>query len=93
MTDVLSAGSRRNHIRREMPHYVYQLWGRRECIYIGVTSNLGQRLASHSKKDWWPDVARVVADLHVDKYAGLNAEKDLIQEHDPLVNRMSVLPT
>lgn len=83
MTDPLTLGSHRAYARREMPHFVYELWGDRECVYVGLTSDLGQRLRSHSVKEWWPNVVRVVADIHPNRYSGLAAEKERIQELRP----------
>lgn len=91
MSDVLSQLSNRANARRDEPHYVYQLWGHRECIYVGLTSNLGKRLAQHVTKEWWPDVVRVTAERYPDKYSGLDVEKDLIQELAPIVNKLGAL--
>lgn len=91
MSGILSLGSQRANKRREQPHYVYQLWGREACIYVGLTSDLGQRLKAHSAKEWWPEVVRVAAEVYPDKYSGLDVEKDLIQQLGPLVNKLGAL--
>lgn len=88
---ILSPLSAKAMERRDRPHFVYELWGNRNYIYVGSTANLGQRLTSHQAKEWWPDVRRVVSHWYVDKYTALAAERDLIQEHSPEHNVLGVL--
>lgn len=91
VADPRTSGSVRADVVRELPHHVYQLWGRRGCLYVGSTSNLGQRLTAHQRKPWWPEVVRIETALYPWKYPALDAERDLIQEHGPTHNRQSVL--
>lgn len=91
MTDALTPRSRLALERKEQPHYVYQFWSRGICIYVGCTSNLGQRLTAHQRKEWWCSVREVKAAIYPDKYTALDIERDLIQEHDPWINKQAVL--
>lgn len=89
MTSITTG--RHIHDRALRPHYVYQFWSHTACIYVGVTSNLGQRLTAHQRKDWWDSVRIVKAEIYPGKYPALDVERDLIQEHDPWVNKLSAL--
>jgi predicted GIY-YIG superfamily endonuclease len=91
MTDVLTTGSRAARNRRFQPHYVYQLWDHRHCLYVGVTVDVGKRLSTHARKEWWQDVKRIEVHAFPDRELGLTAEKDLIEELDPIQNRLGVL--
>lgn len=61
---VLTARSKAYNRNADKPHFVYELWSDRECLYVGMTINVGARLTAHTKQPWW----RYVADVKARRY-------------------------
>jgi hypothetical protein len=72
----------------DRPHYVYELHAADgSLLYVGCTSNIGNRLAQHiAARDWWPEVARVVSDTYPDGAAAFAEERRRIVECAPRHN-------
>lgn len=69
------------------PRFVYEfLDSAGACLYIGCTWNLATRFHQHHTKPWWPDIARVVADLYPDEASGLAEERRRIEQKQPTHN-------
>lgn len=70
------------------PHTLYRVYGTHgELLYVGITVDPKTRLAHHRRqKPWWPDVARVVEEVHPDRTAALAAETVTIAFENPLHN-------
>lgn len=75
----------------ERPHVVYVLRDAAEAVlYVGVTSNLTQRLRSHrNEKAWWGEVApeRTLTSGSMTFEDALAAEQEYIQSLAPRHNR------
>ena len=68
-------------------HFVYELWAGDECLYIGMTSRLGQRLAAHARSPWFSLVTRVVADaVDGNRHDALREEFSRLDRHQPTHN-------
>lgn len=68
-------------------HWVYRLYDGDTCLYVGMTKNLDQRLASHrSGKPWWPQVDRVESEWYYTRSEAMIYEEGLIQDLDPVHN-------
>lgn len=61
-------------------------------LYVGVTSNLRQRLRQHSRKAWWPLVDLDSSEFieHPDRESADEDEVLLIGWYQPVVNRRGV---
>jgi predicted GIY-YIG superfamily endonuclease len=58
-----------------------------ELLYIGLTTNPGQRFTSHAhKKPWWTEVANITLEQHPDYPTLVIAEREAIQKEKPLHN-------
>lgn len=90
------------HSMPDEGHWVYHLCGRipgvdpEECladIYVGVTSNLRQRLRSHSKKWWFVAVERDLSEFleMPTRQAACDLERNLIQFYEPSMNIMGLV--
>jgi hypothetical protein len=70
-----------------LPHWVYEFIAADGThVYVGCTSNLATRLASHKGKDWWAEVTRVEVDIYPDQRTGLDAERERIELYSPKYN-------
>lgn len=69
-------------------HCVYQLIDRTgQVIYVGSSSAVFARLASHAKnKDWWTHVRAVEIESFISKDDMLDREQDLIEMISPVHN-------
>lgn len=58
-------------------------------VYVGVTSNLRQRLRSHARKWWWQAVDLDLCDFeeHATRQEAERVEADLIRWYQPAMNR------
>jgi hypothetical protein len=66
------------------PHWVYELLDASgKHVYIGSTSNIGNRLKQHAGKHWWSTVAEIRTTLHSDLRTSLAVERSLIETHQP----------
>lgn len=82
--DVLSPRSRAAYRLKDKPHYVYQFWSDRACLYVGCTAQPSGRIAHHaSVQPWWRKVTHFSAEVHPDKETARNAEAALIHELQP----------
>lgn len=86
MSGPLSSRSAAAHRNTTKATYVYQLWGRDKCLYVGMSVNLGGRLSQHKGQHWWRQVERVIADIYPDRETAHVAEVQAIMEHDPAHN-------
>lgn len=71
------------------PAYVYRLFHTvtGQLLYIGVTTNIRQRLAGHRSKAWWPLGEVAVAlegPMHI--IEALEIEREAIQNEQPHIN-------
>lgn len=64
-----------------------------KVLYVGITSNLKNRIAVHRcMKDWWPEVRQVVEDgTHKDREVAGARERELVMLHQPPYN-LNLLP-
>ena len=71
---------------------VYRLFGAGGILlYVGVTGNVGSRLAGHARtQPWWPEVERVSTQCFATRELAAQAEGRAIATEDPLYN--GVLP-
>ena len=84
---VLTAGSRRARQNAARPHFVYKLWAKDRCLYVGMTVNLGGRLAQHQRtQSWWKSVTDVEAALYFDRDEARRMEDEAILRHQPRHN-------
>lgn len=68
-------------------HTLYRLFDSEDnLLYVGVTFMLGNRLYEHSKKHWWPDVARRELVMFENRREALEAEREAIRTEDPRHN-------
>ena len=68
---------------------VYRLtgWWERDLLYIGVTKNIGARLAGHRRvQPWWPEVAAVSCEYFLTMPAAMAAEAEAIRSESPRYN-------
>lgn len=68
--------------------YVYRIYQTSgQLLYVGVTTNLKNRLANHRCKAWWPlgDVYLAI-EGPMDMPSALEIEQEAIKEEDPLIN-------
>lgn len=83
-------------------HWVYHLCGvlpnvdpreELEDIYVGVTSNLRQRIRSHSRKWWFVAVVRDLSEfIEVPTRQQAEAlERDLIRLYEPAINIVGLI--
>jgi hypothetical protein len=72
------------------PHILYRFYDRTGILlYIGITVDLGVRMAAHAKdKDWWPQVDRGATRIEYfdGRRAALDAEREAIKAEKPLHN-------
>lgn len=71
-----------------MSYHVYRCYDLTErLIYVGATSNLFGRLASHRSRSWWaPQVEKVKATTYPDRSSALAAERAAISDENPRWN-------
>lgn len=70
-----------------MPHFVYELYdGAGDPVYVGCTSNLPNRLSTHSGSEMWREVAEVRATLYPDRAEAESVEALTIREFQPRWN-------
>ena len=55
-------------------------------LYVGCSGNLGQRLASHGGKPWFPEVATIAVEHYATRTAALWAEAHAIATESPVHN-------
>lgn len=69
-------------------HYVYRLFdARNQLLYVGCSSNLTQRFASHGRiQVWWSEVAHHTVTGPYDRKAGRWIEMLAIRREHPLYN-------
>lgn len=68
-------------------HFVYELWAEDECLYVGMTSRLGQRLEAHALKPWYAGVTRVAASAVTgDRHQALHVEAERLDQLQPTHN-------
>lgn len=68
------------------PHFVYELWGERDCYYVGMSATPATRIGTHAAKPWWAAVVHIVANRHPDRQSARRAESEAIDKHQPLYN-------
>lgn len=70
-----------------IPVSLYRLYDEEGVLlYVGVTSNLWQRLRAHAGRDWWNKVARTTVEWIATREEGLKAEARAIEDERPLYN-------
>jgi hypothetical protein len=79
----LTSRSRAHTINRERPHFVYEFWSDQECLWVGVTRQLGRIIDTHSRRPWWPTVTRVAATRYVNKSRAMDAAVIIRDEAPP----------
>lgn len=57
-----------------------------QLVYIGVTGDLGRRLASHAEKRWFPQVVQITLTWFPDREAAERAERAAIDAEQPRIN-------
>lgn len=73
--------------RRRKPHYVYEVWRKGDCLYVGVTESLGGRFGHHSTQSpWWAQATDIKIAVVEDREQGLDLEAHLIDKHQPRYN-------
>ena len=55
-------------------------------LYVGVTSNLATRLASHAEKRWFPLVATITLTWYPNRETAEQAERAAIEAEHPWIN-------
>lgn len=72
-------------------HYVYRCYDRDGLLaYVGCTSNLQIRLATHSAGSWWaPSIVKVSAKVYPTKDIARAVERAAIKTQHPRWNVMS----
>lgn len=67
---------------------LYRFWSHNhELLYIGISSNLPQRITEHRQnKKWWTDIATITVEHFPDRASVSAAEKIAIQNERPLWN-------
>jgi predicted GIY-YIG superfamily endonuclease len=70
------------------PHVLYRAYDKHaRLLYIGITLNLGNRMAQHGEdKPWWCDVADIKLEQHDSRTSALEAERQAIISERPLHN-------
>jgi hypothetical protein len=43
-------------------------------LYVGIANNVRRRLGQHKRKDWWPEVDVVIADLYPTRWQAEDVE-------------------
>lgn len=85
MTTYAPDPKRQRRSRRERStHFVYECYDVfDQPLYVGCTSNIGQRLTAHAGRDWWPFVHTVKMTSYDNKGTAHQAEYDLIHTLKP----------
>ena len=72
-------------------HTVYRLYDKHDRpLYIGCTSRLDMRLASHRKKPWGTEIARVELRTYPDRPSAREAETAAIKMECPRHNQVGI---
>jgi excinuclease UvrABC nuclease subunit len=70
-----------------LPAQVYSLWDRRgQALYIGITSDLQQRIERHLEKPWAHKVVSIMASEAMPRRKALEIERMEIVRYQPLYN-------
>lgn len=73
------------------PTWVYKLFCDEWCAYVGITSNLGQRLRQHRReKEWFGCINRIESVLMESREAALKEEDFLLRSWNPIYNLAGV---
>lgn len=57
-------------------------------LYVGFSQNPITRIATHRRRDWWPQVTQIDFTHFADKDDALEFERDVILRLDPEFNVM-----
>lgn len=77
------------HSTHQRPAWVYTLLSDEGFLYVGYTTNLAKRLASHtSTKPWWNYVDKITADLMCCDHHARQAEAYTIGLRRPVYNSL-----
>jgi hypothetical protein len=69
-------------------HHIYELYAADgTCLYVGCTVSLARRLAAHTNKPWWPEVARIETNAYANFETGRAAERQRIRQLTPEYNQ------
>lgn len=76
------------HENPATPRYVYRCFDKSgRLIYVGRTSDLFQRLASHSETKWWgPQIHKTTAKVYKNLAEASVAERKAIHDENPRWN-------
>lgn len=61
-----------------------------QLLYVGISVDVGHRLACHSRRGWWTEVATITVQHFATERQALEAERDAILNEHPLHNLRSV---
>jgi len=70
----------------DRPHYVYEFWTDRECLYVGMTASPAGRIQTHARQYWWGRVTRIEANVYPNRAQAMAREAHLIDLHQPAFN-------
>jgi predicted GIY-YIG superfamily endonuclease len=69
-------------------HALYRIFDRTDALlYVGITADLGKRLATHQRnKSWWHEVNNITIEHFSNRSRALEAEAHAIRTENPLYN-------
>jgi predicted GIY-YIG superfamily endonuclease len=68
-------------------HAVYRMYADDgELLYVGMTSNPGQRFGDHASRRWFPLVASITLEWHPNSRAARTSERQAIKTEGPRFN-------